>query len=163
MEQLRLFGEPDAPRQEPEPPARYSCSIRAVLPQVREAQGPQLKCSLDVANVCGDLRNLGQESFHVISLNQKNRVIDAHLCSLGTLTGAPVHPREVFRPVLLDGAAAAAFVHNHPSGSPEPSRDDREITARLVECGKLLGIRILDSVVVGRDRHFSFVEEGLMP
>ena len=59
-------------------------------------------------------------------------------------------------------AAAVAFVHNHPSGNPDPSRDDREITARLVEAAKLLGIRVLDHVILGRNGYFSFVEEGLM-
>ena len=78
------------------------------------------------------------------------------------MTGALVHPREVFKPALADGAAAVAFVHNHPSGSPDPSKDDREITVRLLEAGKLLGIRVLDHVIVGRSGHFSFVEEGLI-
>jgi len=140
----------------------YSCQLVLRQQSVREACGPPLKCGHDVAELCSASRSLDKETFFVASLDQKNRVIDVHLVSLGTLTGAPVHPREVYRPALADGAAAVAFVHNHPSGSPEPSRDDREITARLLEAGKLLGIRVLDHVIVGRDSHFSFVEEGLM-
>jgi DNA repair protein RadC len=108
------------------------------------------------------LENLAQEAFLAVSLNQKNSIMDMHLVSLGTLTGSLVHPREVFRPILLDGAAAVGFVHNHPSGNPDPSRDDREITARLIECAKLLGIRVLDHVIIGRNGYFSFSEEGLI-
>jgi DNA repair protein RadC len=103
-----------------------------------------------------------KESFFIVLLDQKNRYISSEMVSVGTLTGALVHPREVFRPAMQAAAAAIAFVHNHPSGNPQPSRDDREITARLLEVGKLLGIRVLDHVIIGENSYFSFVEEGLI-
>ena len=108
------------------------------------------------------LRDLKKESFFVVLLDQKNRYMACEPVSTGTLTGAMVHPREVFRPAIREAAAAVAFVHNHPSGSPEPSRDDREITARLLEVARLVGIRVLDHVIVGDGEYFSFVEEGLL-
>lgn len=76
------------------------------------------------------------------------------------MTRAIAHPREVFRPAVIHGAAAVIFVHNHPSGEPEPSMEDRQMTERLVEAGKILGIQVLDHVVIGRWRYFSFADEG---
>jgi len=162
MKQMTLFDTSLPPEPAPRKPASYDCQLIARIPMVSEATGPQMRSARDLADYCSDVRNLSRESFHVITLDQKNRAIDRHLVSIGTLTGAPVHPREAYRAALLDSAAAVAFVHNHPSGCPEPSRDDREITARLVEAGRLLGVRVLDHVILGSQGHFSFVEEGLM-
>ena len=141
----------------------YSCKLVLRLPRVAEAKGPQMKTGRDFWELCKDLQDLDRESFHVVTLNQKNVVIERHLVALGSLTGTLVHPREVFRPALHDNAAAVAFLHNHPSGDTKPSRDDIELTTRLVDCAKLLGFRVLDHVIVGRDRYLSFVEEGLLP
>ncbi len=141
----------------------YSAEVIVRLPMIGEAKGPHLRTSENVANVCRDMEGLAQETFHVLTLDQKNAVIDRHMVALGSLTGALVHPREVFRLALLDCAAAVAFVHNHPSGNPMPSKDDIELTARLTEVAKLLGIRVLDHVIIGREgRRFSFCEEGLL-
>jgi len=152
-------------------PKRKHYSFTAKMPalpdKVAEADD-QMKSGADFARLCSDLQNCAQESFHVITLTHKHCVIDRHMVSLGTLTGAPVHPREVYRAALLDCAAAVAFVHNHPSGDTVPSRDDREITARLIEAGRILGIRVLDHVIVGRPKgdgdkgYFSFVDGGLL-
>jgi DNA repair protein RadC len=129
----------------------------------RRAEGRQFRAGMDFFEFFGaELRDLKKETFFVVLLDQKNRYIGHERVSTGTLTGAPVHPREVFRPAIREAAAAVAFVHNHPSGSPEPSRDDREITARLLEVAKLVGVRVLDHVIVGEERFFSFVEEGLI-
>ena len=141
--------------------------INCTALQVKEATGRQYRSGLSFYEDCEDMSRLDRESFAVITLDQKDRRIDRHLISIGTLTAALVHPREVFRPALADNAAAVAFVHNHPSGDPAPSRDDREITARLLECAKLLGFRVLDHVIIGRpaegrNAFFSFVEEGLI-
>ena len=140
----------------------YSCELVIRLPRVAEAQGPQMKSGRDFWEFGKGLQDLDRESFLVVTLNQKNVVIERHLVALGTLTGALVHPREVFRPALLDNAAAVAFLHNHPSGDTKPSRDDTELTTRLCDCAKLLGLRVLDHVIVGRDGYFSYVEEGLL-
>ena len=161
MEQLLLFAE--CATETPVTPAarmNYSCELILRQPCVREACGPQIKCAQDVANLFSDAKCLAKEAFFVATLDQKNRLIDRHAVSIGTLTGALVHPREALWPALADNAAAVAYVHNHPSGDVTPSRDDREITARLLEAGKLLGFRTLDHVIIGRDQHFSFCEEG---
>jgi DNA repair protein RadC len=141
----------------------YSARVIARLPMVGEAKGPRLNTSEKVAELCKDMEGLAQETFHLLTLDQKHKVIDRHMVALGSLTGTIVHPREVFRLALLDCAAAVMFVHNHPSGDTKPSRDDLELTARLVDAAKLLGIRVLDHVIIGRDgRHFSFCVEGLL-
>ncbi len=82
--------------------------------------------------------------------------------SVGSLDSAVVHPREVFKPAILSNAAALIFGHNHPSGDPAPSSEDRAMTARLVECGKLLGIQVLDHIIVGDGRHYSFADDGAL-
>jgi DNA repair protein RadC len=82
--------------------------------------------------------------------------------STGSLTASLVHPREVWRSALNLCAAAVVFIHNHPSGDPAPSIEDQAITRRLKETGDVLGIRVLDHVVLGKDRSFSFSEKGLI-
>ena len=95
------------------------------------------------------------------TLDAKNRLISRETVSVGHLTAALVHPREVFKAAILANAAAIALVHNHPSGDPEPSREDVEITRRLVKAGELLGIPVLDHVVVTRRGHVSIAERGM--
>ncbi len=141
---------------------RYACDLRIMAFQVREAEGPPVKSGSDFAEMFKDISCLDKEAFFVVTLSQKNSTIDRHLVSMGTLTASLVHPREAFRPALQDGAAAVAFVHNHPSGDPTPSSDDMSLTKRLKDAADLLGIRILDHVIVGRGRYFSFVDEGLL-
>lgn len=89
-----------------------------------------------------------QESFFVLLLDGKHRLLATRLVSLGTLTASLVHPREVFRPALHAAAGALLVAHNHPSGDPEPSPEDLEVTRRLVEVGRLVGIPLLDHVIV---------------
>jgi DNA repair protein RadC len=78
------------------------------------------------------------------------------------LTASLVHPREAFAPAVRGSAAAVIFLHNHPSGDETPSREDRELTARLAACGRLLGIPMLDHVVIGAERYFSFADHRLV-
>jgi DNA repair protein RadC len=104
------------------------------------------------------LRHLEQERFHVILLDGRHRVMRHALVSQGTLTASLVHPREVFRPALRESAAALVLVHNHPSGDPTPSREDEEVTARLVRAGEILGIPVLDHVVVAERGYVSLRE-----
>ena len=91
-----------------------------------------------------DMRYSRKEYFKVLMVNVKLEVIGVETVSIGELSGAPVHPRETFEPAIRKGAAAVCFAHNHPSGDPRPSDDDLSITRRLVECGDILGIRVLD-------------------
>jgi len=107
-------------------------------------------------------RRAKRESFYVVLLTNKNRKIRDVKISEGSLTASLVHPREVFNPVIRESAAAVLFVHNHPSGDPTPSQEDMEITRRLKEVGEVMGIRVLDHVVIGHDRYFSFSDRGIL-
>jgi len=101
-----------------------------------------------------------KEHFWAIFLNSQNRYLLHTLVSLGTQSASLVHPREVLGPALREGAASVILVHNHPSGDPTPSAEDRAITERLRQVGDLVGIRVLDHVVIGRARYASMAEEG---
>lgn len=119
-----------------------------------------LTSSASVAALFGFLAKETKEHFVALHLDAKNRLLCAEIVSVGSLNAAIVHPREAYKSALLSSAAAVLFVHNHPSGSPEPSREDIELTNRLRECGELLGIRLLDHVIVGHGRHHSFADAG---
>lgn len=103
-----------------------------------------------------------REQFIAILLDAKNRVLRDVVISQGSLTASIVHPREVFTPIVRDSAAAVLFVHNHPSGDPSPSREDIEITKRLREVGTLMGVRVLDHIIIGREDYFSLADESLL-
>jgi DNA repair protein RadC len=101
-----------------------------------------------------------RESFYAVLLNGKNRVMAKVRISQGSLCASIVHPREAFRSAVRDAAAAIIFVHNHPSGDPTPSPEDRRITERLRHAGELMGIAVLDHVVVGRGKYWSFADNA---
>ncbi len=105
------------------------------------------------------LRDEKQEKFTVVLLDSKNRLIKEEVISLGTLNYSVVHPREVFRPAIRESAASVIFVHNHPSGDPSPSKEDMQLTERLVKAGKLLGIRVLDHIIIGEGSYYSFCDQ----
>ncbi len=99
-----------------------------------------------------------REVMAVIYLNHKHKVQAIERVATGTLSSVVVHPREVFKGALLANASAIAMVHNHPSGDPTPSEDDRELTKRVMQAGEILGIRVLDHIVLGEDKHVSLRE-----
>jgi DNA repair protein RadC len=103
-----------------------------------------------------------KEYFVALNLNSRNQLIREVLISVGSLSTSVVHPREVFAPAVRDSSAAILFLHNHPSGDPAPSREDRECTSRLCQAGTILGIRCLDHIVLGFDDYFSFADAGLL-
>lgn len=107
-----------------------------------------------------DLSALLQEEFHVLLLNTKlEQIGKRRMIFRGTLDFTLCHPREILRPAIVEGAYALIILHNHPSGHPEPSQEDREIARRLVDCGVLIGIPILDFIIVGKQGYFSFGKE----
>jgi len=115
----------------------------------------------DVARVVRDsARGSRRESFFAVLLDVRHRLMAVHVVSTGSIDGTPVHPREVFSPAIRDGAAAVIVAHNHPSGDPAPSAEDRLVTDRLRDVGRLVGIDLLDHLVVGGERYYSFAEEG---
>lgn len=107
-------------------------------------------------------RDRRREYFLILLLDGKNRILREEQVSEGSLNQSIVHPREVFSPAVRESAAAIILVHNHPSGDPSPSREDREITRRLKEAGDIMGIRVLDHIIIGDGSYFSFVEMGLL-
>jgi DNA repair protein RadC len=108
------------------------------------------------------MRDLKREIFKVLLLNRKNELIADQDVFLGSLTGSAVYPREVMSLALEQKAASLVFVHNHPSGDPSPSPEDRDLTRSLVWCSKLLMIQVLDHIIIGNNSYYSFADEGLI-
>ncbi|MGD2175858.1 MAG: DNA repair protein RadC [Candidatus Brocadiaceae bacterium] len=106
------------------------------------------------------LAGLKREHFFTLMLDTKNHLIREERIAVGSLNESVVHPREVFRGAISESAAKVIFVHNHPSGDPEPSPQDRRLTARLCEAGNLVGISVLDHLIVGSTDYYSFAEHG---
>jgi len=106
--------------------------------------------------------NLETEEFRVLSLNNKNRLIGKNFVSKGTVNETLVHPREVFRNAVREGAAGIIVAHNHPSGNTSPSRQDIETTRRLCEAGKLMGIPLIDHIIISNTSYMSMKEGGYM-
>lgn len=109
-----------------------------------------------------DMAHLKIERVRVLYLDTKNRLIDDHHVGDGSIDEATIHPREVIRRAMDVGAAALILVHNHPSGNPEPSRADIQITQKIAEAGRLLGVTVHDHVIVGREGHVSLRAKGLI-
>ncbi|MCC6139805.1 MAG: DNA repair protein RadC [Nitrospira sp.] len=123
--------------------------------------GTKISSSSDVFQHFHSLvRDLKREIFKVILLDAKNAVMKEATVSEGSLTVSIVHPREVFALAVRESAAGVIFLHNHPSGDPTPSVEDRRLTDRLVMAGEVLGIRVLDHMVIGDGRYVSFADEG---
>jgi len=108
------------------------------------------------------MEDLRREVFRVALLDAQNGLLRDCVISEGTLSASLVHPREVFKPAILESAASIILLHNHPSGDPTPSREDVRLTRQLVDCARLLDLRIHDHVIVGRGRFVSLAERGLI-
>jgi DNA repair protein RadC len=140
-----------------------ACEIGRRLSTRRLDVGARIHGPADVhAHFFEWLRSCEREQFHAILLDGRHRVMGDVLVSQGTLTASLVHPREVFRSAIRRSAAALVLVHNHPSGDPTPSAEDRRVTERLVQAGELLGIRVIDHVVVAERGYRSFSEDGAL-
>jgi DNA repair protein RadC len=110
--------------------------------------------------VMEDMRFLSQEHFVCLYLNTKNQVIHRKTVFIGSLNASIVHPREVFKEAIKRSAASVICAHNHPSGDPTPSREDIEVTKRLAECGRMIGIELLDHLIIGDRKFVSLKEKG---
>jgi len=106
------------------------------------------------------LRDLAQEEFHALLLSARHIVIAEVFLTRGILDASLIHPREVFRPAIIQSAAAIILVHNHPSGDPTPSTEDRAVTKQLSAVGRTVGISIVDHVVIGDGRFVSMADDG---
>lgn len=124
---------------------------------------PVVNSPQDVAHiVMEEMRFLDREHFRVVTLSTKNHVLGISPISIGSLNSSLVHPRECFKEAIRRNSNAIILLHNHPSGDPTPSQEDIEVTRRLVEGGKILGIEVLDHVIIGDNRFTSLKERGIL-
>jgi len=114
------------------------------------------------ALVMEDMRYYKKEYFKIILLDTKNKVIDIITISIGSLNSSIVHPREVFLEAVKKSSASIVLLHNHPSGEVQPSREDINITQRLIKAGEIMGIKVLDHIIIGDGKYLSFKEENII-
>lgn len=139
--------------------AQVAAALELGRRALEPAPGRQVvRSAADAAALCRSMRTLDREHFRVILLNTRNEVLGIVDVSVGGLASAPVHPREVFKEAIRRSAAAVIVVHNHPSGHPEPSRDDLLITEQLQAAGRLVGIEVLDHLIIGEGAYTSLRE-----
>ena len=140
--------------------AAFELSKRAL--EINDTNLPTIVTPKDVVAQLTELRHNKKEHFVALYLNARNQLVYKETISMGTLNANLVHPREVFEPAIKHSVANIMVAHNHPSGDPKPSEDDLEITKRLVEAGKMMGVEVLDHVIIATNSHFSFKEEKLL-
>ncbi len=129
----------------------------------KKIKSAPMRTAEDAFNVYfASMKNLKKEVFSVMLLNSKNRMMKTITVSEGTLTETVVHPREVFNPAIRESAHSVILAHNHPSGEPEPSDEDINLTRRLVDAGNLMGIRVVDHLIIGHGRYYSFSDNGML-
>ncbi len=116
----------------------------------------------DAYNYLKDMQYLNREEFVCLGLNTKNEILFRQTIFTGSLNATIVHPRETFLPLIKRCCASAILAHNHPSGQPTPSREDIEVTKRLAEVGKIVGIEVLDHVIIGHEKYISLKEKGYL-
>jgi DNA repair protein RadC len=115
-----------------------------------------LRAPNDVYEFLKDLSTLDREVFYALHLDAKNNLVSCEEVSRGCLTWSVAHPREIYKGAILASAASVIVAHNHPSGDPHPSMQDQEVTERIRKAGELLGIPLIDSVIIGDGRYYSF-------
>lgn len=136
--------------------------VRVSLVRERADQPYAMRTGADVAGLVREfLRDDPRERFVVVYLDGRNKPIAVHDAHIGSANNTAVHPREVFGPAVALSAVSIVVAHNHPSGDAAPSECDRAVTQRLRDAGELLGIGLLDHVVLGSDRYYSFADEGV--
>ena len=142
--------------------AAFELANRLDTPTEFEKQLPVVKTPDEVFSlVKASLKDYKKEHFIVLLLDTRSQLIRSAEISVGSLDTSIVHPREVFKEALAASAASVIFVHNHPSGNPEPSADDVQLTKRLAEAGKMMGVEVLDHVIIGNKKYLRLKREGL--
>jgi len=142
--------------------ASFELGRRSLLAR-RERLIRKVSCPEDVADLMiPDMKGLDREHFKAILLNTKNGILKIVTVAVGSLNAALVHPREIFKAAVVASAAGIIVVHNHPTGNPEPSREDVDLTARFARCGELMGIDLVDHIIVGDNGFVSMRERGLV-
>lgn len=133
-------------------PKDYSFIIKGIPLAVREDAVVLIRTPEQMYKLCEDLATLPQECLVVICLNSKGFVIDRHAVTIGLMDSCLIHPREVFRCAIYDNAAVIVLCHNHPSGDYCPSAEDIRVTKKLIEAGKIVDIKVLDHVIIGKKK-----------
>ena len=138
--------------------------VRLVRDGSQRAERKKVNAPATAAEVLHEyLAGADREHFVVLLLDTQNQIIGIHTVSVGTLDASLVHPREVLKPAILANAASIVLAHNHPSGDPSPSPEDRTVTRQLRDAGGVLGIEVHDHIVLGdAPRYFSFAEAGAL-
>ena len=138
-------------------------SIKMVKEKNLEYGSSKISSPKDSANILKDfIGENDREALAVLTLDTKNKITSITIASVGSLNSSIVHPREIFKTAILANAASIIIGHNHPSGDASPSKEDISITLRLKECGKILGIELLDHIIIGDDNNYiSLKEKGL--
>lgn len=139
-------------------------SIKMVKEKNLEYGDAQISSPKDCANIFKKfIGDYDREALAVLSLDTKNKINSITVASLGSVNSSIVHPREIFKTAILSNASSIIISHNHPSGNCCPSKEDISITSRLKECGRILGIELLDHIIVGEDNNYiSLKEKGLL-
>jgi len=137
----------------------YKVRTNLVIEGQKEYKPLKFSNPADVYDAFKKLGISDKERFYSVLLDTKNKVIGVDMVSQGSVDSSPVHPREVYKSALLSSASSVIFVHSHPSGDPEPSISDKEITKQLKQAGELLGIEVLDHVIIGQDEYYSFADK----
>jgi len=145
----------------------YIQILKPMMVREHDSQIHHCRTPADAADLLPHYGSLDVETFSVILLNAKNNVINIDPVSVGLVDASLVHPREIFRTAVTQGASAVVLVHNHPSGNPTPSAEDIRVTKQLVEAGKILDIKVIDHVIIGQKTdashgYLSMREEGLV-
>ncbi|HEW92652.1 MAG TPA: JAB domain-containing protein [Thermotogaceae bacterium] len=130
--------------------------------EILQAERDKIKSAEDVSKICYDMVFEIQERVRTICLDTKLKIISSKDVTIGTISSALIHPREVFREAVKEGASGVIVVHNHPSGDPTPSEDDKAVTLKLHEASKILEIKLIDHVIVAARGYYSFRENGLL-
>lgn len=137
-------------------------AMNEILKRIHLSEKPikKITCAEDVFKLMHDeLKDKKEEHFYVLMLNNQNNIIGKQEVSKGILDASIIHPREVFKPAIKNSASKIILVHNHPSGNPEPSSNDLEITEKLTNAGDQIGIKILDHVIIGEKEFWSFTKK----
>ena len=143
--------------------SKYVYPYRVSVVRERTNRYAQVNSSQTLNTIAQELlSDAATERFLVFFLDSKNRVLGFNEASVGSLNTSVIHPRDIYRAAVIQGASAVVFAHNHPSGDPNPSSEDREITKRLIHAGKILGIRVPDHIIIGHDCYYSFADAGHM-
>ena len=122
-----------------------------------------IRSSRDAANILApEMEDLDKEHFIILLLDTRHNLIKKERIFIGTLDNSVIHPREIFKPAIIESSSAIIIAHNHPSGDPSPSNDDIEITAKLKQAGKLIGIEVLDHVIIGKNSSYSFMDHEMI-